>query len=1487
MIELTNQIRLTGAVCGGVPYPPAAPVTYEPHLQASARAHSADMAARGYYSHNSPEGSTPSDRTLHAGYSGPVVGENIAAGQVSPEDVVHAWLLSPGHCANMLDPHYSDLGVGFTFDPTSERHTYWVQNFGSLTDSVGGEVWPGIFFASVPPSRTTVDLPLRYDVGVQGAAEFALSIVEGPTGMSANDNLKRVEWLPTGFDLWIHMVTLRVDEPDGSSDTQTFALSVESTPELVDPALVAPPLKTSGLTSFVDQVSFLYSGSETIQRGLAAGKIRAKTVSVIRGTVIDRSSARLGGVRVSVLGDSAFGETYSRADGAFDLAVNGGKRLTLVYEKAGYISAQRQLRVPWRAYVNAPDVALVPHDSVATTVNALLGQVQVAEGSITFDERGERQATLVFKPSTTMQLELSDGSLVPQTSLSVRATELTVGLNGRKAMPAELPTSSAYTYAVELTADEALAVNAASVKFDPPFATYIQNFLQIPVGSSVPVGVYDRQLGAWRPEPNGLVVRILDTTLGLASIDTTGDSVAESDEALALLGIDHDERSVLAARFGVGTELWRVSLSHFSTNDFNYGSTCLSADNCPESNAGDPQAQHCSDCQENADGSIIECQNQAVRELVPLVGTPFGLAYSSMRTPGRSAAKSVEVPLTGASIPSGLVRVRSALTVAGNTLPTRVFDALPNLDTTFTWTGTDAYGRIPLGSQSGSVFVEYEYSGAYAGVPRFAATGVSTGPLGPSEFTLTRARSWDVTVGTWDARSARLGGWTLTGHHFYDPVGGYLYYGDGTQRQAQATMLKDTIRTVAGPDALDPVDIVVDSQGRLIILNARSQVFRIEEFGARTVLAGTGVPGFSGDGGPAVAAQISASAIAIDDLGNLFIADDGNYRIRQVDKFGKIDTIVGTGEVGFDFPISQAPITKLQKLQDLAVGPDRSLYFVEQVVPFDFPQGRVRRVWPDGPAGTYLTVEAITGPPRSIPPIDGNPSRLEPFVGLPTGLAVDDSGNVYFPISGRPPDRGRIYRIEAATGRIYRIAGDYADLAEGAPAISARLTNPGGLMVSRTGELIFTELGRTFSTEPIPVGPRVRKIDTLGRVQTIAGSSEYGFGGDGGRPRSALFQRPWGLALDGDGAIYVSDFEAHRVRKITTGAPEAGAAFEVPSEDGSAQYVFDLDGRHLETKDTRTGRTLLSFEYDSADRLTRAVDLDGQVTTIERDLSGNPTAIVGPYGARTNLQLNPHGWVERVTNPAGESFRIEYHDAGGLISKFHDPKDNPPSMYVFDEGGRLSQVQDRTGATTTYARVRTPEGYKVKKETQLGRATMTSVTVGGTVDEGQVRSDPSGLESSFERRPDGTQVSVSPDGTRTETKLAPDPRFGLSAPFAERTQVTLPSGLTSVVTATKSAVLGNEAHPFKLTSETSRVTTNGRTFTSTYDAVFKKTTTQSPLGRVSETFYNDAGRISESRVPGILPVSYTYDSLGRVETVSQGTRATRYSYDAEGRLRTV
>jgi YD repeat-containing protein len=209
------------------------------------------------------------------------------------------------------------------------------------------------------------------------------------------------------------------------------------------------------------------------------------------------------------------------------------------------------------------------------------------------------------------------------------------------------------------------------------------------------------------------------------------------------------------------------------------------------------------------------------------------------------------------------------------------------------------------------------------------------------------------------------------------------------------------------------------------------------------------------------------------------------------------------------------------------------------------------------------------------------------------------------------------------------------------------------------------------------------------------GGNLIGSAGDGGPATRALFGDAYSVAISPDGELYIADGGGdfgNRIRRVASALPAFSVSdFALASEDGSELYQFSGNGRHLRTVNTLTGAVLYEFSYDSEGRLAQVRDGDNNITTIERDGSGNPTAIVGPFGQRTTLTLDTNGFLASVTNPANEAFHFSY-TASGLLTSRTDPNGNVAQM-TYDAEGRLVQDADAAGGSQNLARTDIPNGF--------------------------------------------------------------------------------------------------------------------------------------------------------------------------------------------------
>jgi uncharacterized protein YkwD len=126
-LRLINDARAHGARCGTREFKPAPPVRLSSSLAGAALGHAADMAQNDYFEHIDRDGHSPADRVRATGYRETLVGENIAYGPKSAEEVVQGWLDSPAHCENIMDPRFADMGIAYAAGRASRHGLYWVQ----------------------------------------------------------------------------------------------------------------------------------------------------------------------------------------------------------------------------------------------------------------------------------------------------------------------------------------------------------------------------------------------------------------------------------------------------------------------------------------------------------------------------------------------------------------------------------------------------------------------------------------------------------------------------------------------------------------------------------------------------------------------------------------------------------------------------------------------------------------------------------------------------------------------------------------------------------------------------------------------------------------------------------------------------------------------------------------------------------------------------------------------------------------------------------------------------------------------------------------------------------------------------------------------------------------------------------------------------------------------------------------------------------------
>jgi RHS repeat-associated protein len=1233
------------------------------------------------------------------------------------------------------------------------------------------------------------------------------------------------------------------------------------------PGFAAPPLNRTIATNLADETSFLYSGDHPVQTGVAPGTIQRLRVSVLRGIVRDRSNAPLAGVRVHELNHPEFGQTTTRADGQYDFAVNGGGTLTLVFEREGAPVVQRQVHPVWRDWVVLHDVVMTPYDGAVTAVEfSSMPNMVVARGSKVTDKDGTRRATLLFAAGTTAMMRMPDGSTKPLGTAHVRATEYTVGDNGPNAMPALLPANSAYTYAVDLSADEAKQAGAVSVEFNKPVALYVDDFINLPVGTLMPVGFYDAVRGTWVPSENGVVLRIVSITTGAADLDVTGDGMADDTTAL---GITADEKQHLAALYPVGATMWRAPLRHFSDPDCNlpFGPQGVSDPSILKEDANTDQPND-KDYQSGGH-SILEVESQILGESIGIPGTPFSLNYRSDRVPGRLASYTVEIPITNNSVTPSLQRVDLEILIAGRKI-NKSFPPTVNQTYGFTWDQKDAYGNLVQGSQPITVRTGYVYKGGYSQPPMFGANGnglTITSSMARQEATIWSV--WSGRIGPWDARPLGFGGWSLSPHHAYDTDGHILYYGDGRRRSTRS--LGRIIDTVAGLASQLPVDgmpakpalvsvkhgVAVDAANNIYFSDSTDAIVRmIDGNGNLQRVAGTGAHGSDGDGGPAAQATLTyPDALAFDADGNLLIADTGANCVRKVDMTsGVISRFAGDGLAASGGDEGPAVAAHLMPFA-IATSPDHSVYITET------GSNGIRRVTSD---------QIIHSMPLNLP----GPNDPEPT--LPEGIAVN-------------PVNGKLYVSDSGNHRIGAFLDDDVNIeiiagkgtagysGDGGPALDALLNQPAGIAFAPDGTLYFAQ----------PTDAVVRAIGTNGNIYTVAGYA-MGDPGDGGPAESAKLVEPYALAVAPNGDLVIGDQFANRVRTVHPPLPSLSLnGIAVAEEDGLSVLLFDGNGRHLKTVSALTGAALYTFGYDGAGRLTSITDVDNQMTTITRDGSGLARQIKSSFGVTTTLGYDGNNYLQSIRNAANEAVTM-VAGADGLLQSLTDPRGGLHT-FKYDPLGRLHSDADPTGAATTLDRTDVAPGeFSVAVTSPLGRVERLGLgRIPGKNGQRHTMTDQAGFVITSDVGTDGTTVTTRPDGTITTARVGADPRFGMQVPIPLQQTLVLPSGRTLSTTARRTVTLMSPDDRLSLGTISDTLSVNGKSMTVVYDGPSRTSTVTTATGRQAMSTLDVAARPVRNQISGLADATYQYTADGMLAAVTQSNRTWMFTYDGSGFLATV
>jgi uncharacterized protein (TIGR03437 family) len=400
--------------------------------------------------------------------------------------------------------------------------------------------------------------------------------------------------------------------------------------------------------------------------------------------------------------------------------------------------------------------------------------------------------------------------------------------------------------------------------------------------------------------------------------------------------------------------------------------------------------------------------------------------------------------------------------------------------------------------------------------------------------------------------------------------------------------------TTLWPGGSSNPSMAMDGAGNLYFSETNyNQIRKMDQSGWVTIIAGSGMAGFGGDGGPALAAQFNGPAgLAFDAAGNLYVADSGNNRVRRISVSGTVTTVAGTGMSGYGGDGGPATSARLSRPIGMAFDPDGNLFIA------DSGNTRVRKVTPDG----NITTVAGGGSRQAA---DGLAGTAVSFPGGLADIACDRQGVLYVNTSDH------VYRLTAA-GIIQVVAGNAQSTGngDGGPAIEAYLDSSCGMALDADGNVYRSE-----------TTGRVRRIDRRsGVIDTVVGVG-YGYG-DGGPAVYAFVPHPMSVAVDAAGNLWVAHGPVYKITAagkissyikparncatpgVTDPVPISsfcGSALAVAADPAGNVYFTDFSQVYKVTPDglvtilpgTETGR--LPLDPASPQGRTMAADAAGNV----------------------------------------------------------------------------------------------------------------------------------------------------------------------------------------------------------------------------------------------------------------------------------------------------
>jgi len=407
-----------------------------------------------------------------------------------------------------------------------------------------------------------------------------------------------------------------------------------------------------------------------------------------------------------------------------------------------------------------------------------------------------------------------------------------------------------------------------------------------------------------------------------------------------------------------------------------------------------------------------------------------------------------------------------------------------------------------------------------------------------------------------------------------------------------------------------PIGINIDAAGNLYVSDGNFRIRKINSAGIITTIAGNGYSagpglggGFSGDGGQATDAELNnVQNVSFDGSGNIFLADEGNFRIREINSLGVISTFAGNGSAGFSGDGAQASSAEINSPYGVATDANGNIFFA------DLNNNRIRKI---NNAGVITT---IAGGGIDSPGDGGQ--ATDALISQPQGIAVDLGGNVYFTGSN-------VVRKVNPAGIISTVAGG-GNGGDGGQATDARLNFATAVATDALGNLYIADYAIY----------RIKKVNPSGIISTIAGGG-VNYPGDGGQATSAQLFDPNGLAVDAAGNVYIADYGNNRICKVNT-----SGIINTIGGNGTLGYTGDGGA----ATNAQIGAISIALDamgniyFSDGKSTVRKINTSGIVTTVAG--VGNAGGFSGDGGPATAALFGPPEGVS--IDAAGNLYIADY-----------------------------------------------------------------------------------------------------------------------------------------------------------------------------------------------------------------------------------------------------